>query len=119
NHQVDSYLELLEVIDEVYGTLSGTLPGIWWRGQADREWELVPSVHRPEFRNHEDCLTQDFIRRARTRFGDCPPEGAWPDWLILMQHHGLPTRLLDWSESPLVAIYFAVTELADKDGALW
>lgn len=40
-------------------------------------------------------------------------------WLTLMQHYGLPTRLLDWSESPLVALYFALSSQEDKDAAVW
>ena len=41
------------------------------------------------------------------------------DWLFLMQHYGFPTRLLDWSENPLVALYFVVNEKPKIDGALW
>jgi hypothetical protein len=50
------------------------------------------------------------------------PADEW-EWLFLMQHHGLPTRLLDWSESVLVSLYFAVTDDEGKhgndDGCIW
>lgn len=48
-----------------------------------------------------------------------PNEDNHLNWLILMQHFGTPTRLLDWSENILVALFFAVIDDPDKDGELW
>jgi len=111
--------DLFETLYETNQRLKDDNQSIWWRGQGLLEWNLLPSVYRPEFLNHENCLTLDFIRKAKTRSQNIPSEGDYPGWLILMQHYGLPTRLLDWSESILVALYFVSNDHVNETGSLW
>lgn len=88
----------------------------WFRGHSDSAWSLVPTAHRCH-----PVLETQFAQQFRLRapaLGNCPPHQDYASWLPFMRHYGLPTRLLDWSESLLVAIYFA-TELQDRDGSLW
>ena len=49
----------------------------------------------------------------------CPGGNDYFGWLFLAQHYGVPTRLLDWSENPLVAAYFAVLDDPNDDGCIW
>ena len=60
-----------------------------------------------------------FKQKAATRYQQVPDPEDYSGWLFLMQHHGLPTRLLDWTESPLIASLFAVLGKCEVDGCIW
>jgi hypothetical protein len=92
---------------------------VWYRGQSKAEWLLVPSLGRgkkPKIQT-ETYLIKRFRQNATLLVSNIS-NAEW-DWLLIMQHHGVKTRLLDWTENPLVGLYFAVTESPRTDSALW
>ena len=87
----------------------------WYRGHASDGWTLSASIfRRASAAANERILLKRFMQEARRHIPDTPVV-TW-DWLFLAQHHSLPTRLLDWSEGPLIALFFASQDHLDIAG---
>jgi hypothetical protein len=111
---------------ELIGALRAVAPNFgrseyWFRGHTRRKrWPLVASVHRSFDSARERQLALRFQVGAVGRSHYHPAGDDFGSWLVLMQHYGLPTRLLDWTRSLLVAAYFAIShEPAEEDAAIW
>ena len=93
----------------------------FFRGQEHKDWGLVPAIGRSprngeaELQQREARLFADFQIRAGNLLAD---DDAWRI-AFLMQHHGLPTRLLDWSASFAIALHFALRHARDGDAVVW
>ena len=90
-----------------------------FRGLSDSSYNLLTSLNRVCRDNLmlEQCLLRNFKKYASN---DLNIDGFW-ETLSIAQHHGLPTRLLDWTFSPFVALHFATEDFSkyDKDSSVW
>ena len=123
---------------------SSELQGSWfYRGQRESSWSLLTSLDRGVRRNickdsadgirttgyyHLDREAEQrellfrFQQQAHLYISQVPTDGDFASWFALMQHHGAPTRFLDWTKSPYVAAYFALEDEAqqeEKRSAVW
>ncbi|NTW88596.1 MAG: FRG domain-containing protein, partial [Desulfobulbaceae bacterium] len=90
----------------------------FFRGHADKKYTLLPSIYRKQrWYSNEDKIIREIIMRCPTEFSSMKSSF---EKLVKMQHYDLPTRLLDLTENPLVALYFACVgeEEKDEDGEI-
>ncbi len=137
-HRIDSWRQFDEGVVSPHASTTSPLARTYiYRGQEDSTWSLEPSLlrllkalkyDRGRALEVEAGLLARFKNRAHLfldakvlppGFGSLLATESSLDWWTLMQHYGAPTRLLDWTHSPLVALYFATLDRWDVDGAVW
>lgn len=122
---IDSFDAYLKVVHEEFPRVNGNR--LYYRGQgkrAEEGFDLKPSVARykhlgslrPTDLAQKECEVLETFSNHLLTYVQHRPQTAWEE-LAIAQHHGLPTRFMDWTTNPLVALYFATRKTEkDKDG---
>lgn len=125
---VNTFQDFLDNVDQGQNDSSSSL---WFRGAGRASYKLAPSLHRhTEISDSASLL--DFEKKLLVRFKERSVpyltqriDDEW-ELLFLMQHYGMPTRLLDWTENPFISLFFALSSSQknedgefSEDAAVW
>jgi hypothetical protein len=116
--RINNFTEFHEIIDQ-YNART-----VIYRGMKSVDHPLIPKVGRvvpPDSVGSREKNEHEILRLFKERafqYLDVTPASDW-DWLAIGQQYGLPTRLLDWTDNPLVACFFAVDGPSDDDPVIY
>lgn len=139
--RINSVEEYLNAVDDAFKKLCST-PGrceLWYRGQNQfnqplnppaKRFDLIPSIARPPLNPLMEVIYLSKFKSYGIPFVQELPsfpipngQAAYWHWLFMMQHYGVPTRILDWSRDALTGLFFALDGRGEndkgKDAAVW
>jgi hypothetical protein len=121
---IDGFLTEIQKMTHALASVDRSLINLF-RGQENALWDLMPKIGRSKLLNPEPIefeknLIDEFRRLAHSFEPNIRGYNTW-DILALAQHHGMPTRLLDWTTNPLIALWFAFykEKIDEEKRAVW
>jgi hypothetical protein len=110
-HSLEDVLGRVKEIQQVWNRTPMDPEELWFRGQPYRSQQLIPGLYRPEVSalGYDEVTIFERFKAWASPLVRRSPASDW-EWYFLAQHHGLRTRLLDWTDNLLAAVFFALQD---------